>query len=128
MTRLLAGLVALATAAFALTGAAAAQAKGDAAKGEALFKTRCAACHVVAPGAKPTAAPNLRGVVGRKAGVSDYVAYSKALPASALTWSTANLDKFLTAPATLIPGTFMVISVPKPDERAALIAYLGTLK
>jgi cytochrome c len=108
-------------------GVAEAQGKGDAAKGETLFKQRCSACHSIATPPPPGPAPNLRGVVGRKAGAANFK-YSKALPASGLTWTAQNLDKFLAAPATVIPGTFMVIAVPKPDERRDLIAYLATVK
>jgi cytochrome c len=114
-------------ASLALAGAAQAQSKGDAAKGETLFKQRCSACHSIATPPPKGPAPNLRGVVGRKAGTADFK-YSKALPASGLTWTSQNLDKFLAAPAAVVPGTFMVIAVPKPDERRDLIAYLATVK
>lgn len=53
--------------------------------------------------------------------------YSPALKASHLTWTPDNLDKFLEAPATLVPGTRMALTVAKPAARADLIAYLKTL-
>ena len=59
--------------AMALAGPAAAQSsKGNPANGAALFKQRCAVCHSVAMPPVPGVAPNLAGVVGRKAGSTDF--------------------------------------------------------
>ena len=94
--------------------------------GEAPFKQRCQSCHTVAPGgASGPLAPNLRGVVGRKAASSTYKTYSPALKASKLVWTQANLDKYLAAPGKLVPGTRMVIAVSDPAQRALLIAYMA---
>lgn len=95
--------------------------------GGALFKQRCMMCHSVTPGAKPGMGPNLAGVGGRAAASTDFK-YSPALKASKLKWDTATLDKFLSGPGKLVPGTRMVISVPDAKQRAALVAYLATLK
>lgn len=99
----------------------------DAAAGAAFFKQRCQTCHTVTPGQAPGLAPNLFGVVGRKAASTGFN-YSTALKASGLTWDTATLDKFLTSPMKLVPGTRMLIPVTDPKQRADLIAYLATLK
>ena len=118
-----------AVAALALaTGASAATAKGDAAKGKILFGSQCMLCHSVAPG-QEGAAPNLAGVVGRKA-ASDpgFPAYSKALKASGLTWTAANVNKFLSGPAKLVPGTNMPITLSNPADRANVVAYLASTK
>ena len=102
----------------------AAHAQADSA--ETQFKMRCGACLTVAPGgASGPIAPNLRGVVGRKAAASAFKAYSPALKASKLTWTPASLDKYLAAPAVLVPGTRMMTAVSNPAQRAALIAWLG---
>jgi cytochrome c len=45
-----------------------------------------------------------------------------------LTWTPANLDRFLTGPNNLVHGTAMRATVPDPTERGDLIAYLATLK
>jgi cytochrome c len=95
--------------------------------GGALFKQRCMMCHSVTPGAKPGMGPNLAGVGGRTAASTSF-AYSPALKASKLKWDSATLDKFLSGPGKLVPGTRMVISVPDAKQRAALVAYLATLK
>lgn len=95
--------------------------------GAALFRQRCASCHAVAPGAKSPLGPNLSGVVGRKAAASQFN-YSPALKNSNLTWNRANLDRFLSGPARMVPGTRMVITVSDPAQRAAILNYLQTVK
>lgn len=88
------------------------------------FKQRCQACHSATAAKTTPLAPNLAGVVGRKAAATGF-AYSPALKASKLTWTKANLDKYLTAPMKLVPGTRMVISIPDPAVRAAVIDFLA---
>ena len=99
----------------------------DAAAGGAFFKQRCSTCHTVTPGQPPGQAPNLYGVIGRKAASTPF-SYSTALKASGLTWDTASLDKFLASPMKLVPGTGMLIPITDPKQRADLIAYLASLK
>ena len=119
-------------AAAALIGAAgAAQADGssggDPAKGMATFKQQCAACHSVDPGVEG-AAPNLRGVIGRKAGSDPkFTAYTPAIKASKVVWGPATLDAFLSGPAKLIPGTAMPITIPDAKTRGDVVAYLRSL-
>lgn len=115
----------IALAALALVAPVAAHA-ADVAAGEAVFH-QCTACHTIKPGQPGVAAPNLRGVVGRKAASTGF-AYSTALKASKLTWSPATLNTFLKGPQKLVPGTRMVISIADDNQRANLIAYLATLK
>ena len=122
----LAAVAALALASGA--AAASAQPKGDSAKGKTIFGSQCMLCHSVAAG-QEGAAPNLAGVVGRKA-ASDpgFPAYSKALKASGLTWTAANVNKFLSGPAKLVPGTNMPITLSNPADRANVVAYLASVK
>jgi cytochrome c len=91
--------------------------------GGALFRQRCAACHNMAPGARAVLAPSLVGVVGRKAASTTFN-YSPALKASNLIWTRANLDRFLTAPGQMVPGTRMVIGVSDAAQRGAILNYL----
>jgi cytochrome c len=91
--------------------------------GAAQFRMRCASCHTVVPGGRAVLGPNLSGVVGRKAASTPFN-YSPALKASNLTWTRANLDRFLTAPTRMVPGTRMVIGVSDSAQRAALLNYL----
>ncbi|WP_226946694.1 c-type cytochrome [Rhizorhabdus phycosphaerae] len=119
MLKLIAPLLALA----ALSAPAQAQ---DAAAGKRAF-LKCAACHSIKPGDPNKIGPNLSGVVGRKAGSATGFRYSAAMKAkgAGITWDAATLDKWLTRPSAVIPGTSMAFGgIPNPAERAALIAYL----
>jgi cytochrome c len=91
--------------------------------GETLFKQRCAMCHAIA-GRGGKVGPDLTRVHGRKAGATAF-RYSPAIKASKIVWNAATLDSYLAAPTKTIPGTRMVISVVKPDDRKAIIAYLA---
>jgi cytochrome c len=105
-------------------GAARAQ-TGDAAKGADVYDDRCSGCHVLAGIGQ---GPSLAGVVGRKAGAAPGFAYTAALKGSGLTWTPANLDRWLIDQQKVVPGTAMVAMVPDAAERRELIAYLTTLK
>ncbi len=98
---------------------------GDAEAGAQMFDVRCGFCH--GDGGVGGQGPSLIGVVGRKAGTVPTFAYSAALKASGITWSAAELDRWLTDPAAAVPGTAMAANVPDAKERADVIAYLGTL-
>ncbi len=98
----------------------------SAARGEVLFKQRCAVCHL---GTSASAqGPGLGGVVGRKAASGPRFGYSRALRASGLTWDPATLDRFLSGPTRLVPGTTMLVPVPEAAERRDVVAYLQTLR
>ena len=92
-----------------------------------LFGERCALCHAVGGAAGGGRGPNLAGVVGRKAGSTDF-SYSRALRTSGLTWDHDGLDHYLIDPRAAVPGTTMPVRVPDAAERRDLIAYLATLK
>jgi len=73
--------------------------------------------------------PSLFGVVGRAAGSETYFTYSAANKNSGLTWDEATLDRYLTSPKAVVPGTIMPYAGLKNEtQRADLIAYLATLK
>lgn len=96
--------------------------------GEAVFRQRCQACHSVVVGQPNRVGPNLAGVVGRKAASARAFNYSPALKASGLTWTRANLDRYLQGPARMVPGTRMVVALTDDTQRAALLTYLTTQK
>lgn len=100
--------------------------KADAARGATLYQQRCAMCHT-RNGKGGKIGPDLTAVAGRKAGSTTY-AYSSAMKASKAVWNAATLDKYLAAPTKMIPGTKMVISVSKPEDRAAIVSYLAAGK
>ena len=95
--------------------------------GEQVFEDVCAMCHSLRP--EPgKMGPPLAGVVGRKAGTAPGFAYSNAMKTSNITWTPDQLDAFVKAPGKTVPGTKMLIGAPNADQRAAVIAYLGTVK
>ncbi len=90
-----------------------------------VVSSKCIACHSFAPGQNKLG-PSLAGVVGRKAGAVPGFTYSPAMKASNLTWDAATLDRYLTNPRAVVPGTRMIFGgIPAPADRANLIAYLG---
>jgi cytochrome c len=103
-------------------------AAGDAEKGKQVFK-KCGMCHQIGPDAKSLVGPPLTGVVGRKAASVPDFTYSpglKKLADSGLTWTDANLDKYLTDPKAMVPGSPMALALPDAADRADVIAYLKT--
>lgn len=115
-TALLAALLVLPSLAHAQQDAAVAH-------GSDLFDERCSMCHQKEGGGQ---GPSLVGVVGRPAASLAGVNYSRALKQSNLTWTPETLDRFLTNPTALVPGTAMPLAVPSAKDRADLIAYLGS--
>lgn len=113
--------------AMAVAAATPAAASAQSAPGATLFAAKCQICHsVAAKGAPAMLAPNLRGVVGRKAASGAFSGYSPALKKSGLTWTPETLGTFLTAPTKLVPGTRMVVMVADAKQRANIIAWLAT--
>jgi cytochrome c len=94
--------------------------------GATVFRQRCQSCHTLTPG-KAAIGPSLAGVVGRKAASTDFK-YSPALQHSGLTWKRDTLDRYLTAPNKLVPGTRMTVSLSDKAQRTALITYLEKAK
>ena len=102
-------------------------AQGDPAAGKTAF-SKCAACHAVTPGTNRIG-PSMHGVVGRKAASVEGFAYSEPMKAYGVSWTPAELDKYLLAPREVVKGTKMIFVGLKNDtERANVIAYLDTLK
>jgi cytochrome c len=102
---------------------------GDAAAGKAYFAQTCRQCHSAEPGdGGGEIGPSLVGVFGRPAGVGDTrFAYTKALTDSKLVWNEDTLGRFLTDPATTVPGTTMALPVPLKKDRDDIIAYFQSL-
>ncbi len=101
-------------------------ASADVAKGEAQYK-KCAACHTINKGGANGIGPNLYGIVGAKHAHSAGFAYSDAIKSKPGNWDFAALDQWLEAPKAYAPGTKMSFAgISKPQDRAALIAYLNT--
>jgi cytochrome c len=113
-------LLALSIAATVALFSGAAVAEGD---GEKLFNKKCGTCHSLKPGVHKVG-PSLAGVIGRKAGSTDFANY-KALRDASFTWNLENINEWITDPKKFIgKPTAMTVKVKKDDERAAIIAYI----
>ena len=96
--------------------------------GETIFKRYCAVCHSVEAGTNKIG-PSLHGIVGRTAGTAPNYTYTTANKNSGITWTEENLDKYLTDPKAMVPGTKMLFAgIKNPDDRKAVIAYLAKQK
>lgn len=96
-------------------------------RGRAVFAA-CAVCHA-AKTEVPNQGPDLRGVVGRRAGTLPGFRFSRALRESGRTWDEDALAEFLEDPQAAVPGNTMPFpGIPDEAPRRDLIAYLKTLK
>lgn len=95
--------------------------------GQAKFAI-CKTCHNVTKGGGSMTGPDLYGVFGRKAGTSPGFAYSDGLKALGITWDAQSIDKWITNPHAMVPGTKMTyIGMSNAKDRTDLIAYLKTV-
>jgi cytochrome c len=87
----------------------------------------CSLCHSAEPddGAGGMGPPLHRLIGKAAASIDKNFPYSPALRASGLKWDAASLDRFLTDPSKLVPGTSMPIVVADGAARADLIAFLS---
>ena len=87
----------------------------------------CKACHAVEPG-KHGIGPSLAGIWGDKAGDVPGFEFSQQMKDSGLTWNQANLDRYLTDPRGVVPGTKMAFGgVKDAAKRQEIINYLKTI-
>lgn len=93
----------------------------------------CAVCHARTDPEDPATprliGPSLFGIVGAPSARLSSYDYSPALRRAGLVWDEATLDAYIASPSDIVPGSRM--SYPgeaDPDKRAAIIAYLKTLK
>lgn len=89
----------------------------------------CAVCHTTSADGANSMGPNLRGVVGRKAGTAPGFQYSQAMKGSGIRWTPQELDSYLTDVTAKVPGTLMPFNgLPDSGDRQAVINYLKSLK
>lgn len=90
---------------------------------------KCKACHKIG---KHAVGPNLSGIVGKKAGSTDFGKY-KALKGADITWDEANLTAWLTDSKAFAKDklggkkTSMGVKTKSADDVKALIEYLKGL-
>ncbi|MBL4615872.1 MAG: c-type cytochrome [Magnetovibrio sp.] len=94
-----------------------------ASKGAKLFKKKCGTCHSMEVG-KHKIGPSLAGIIGRKAGSTDFKKY-KALKGSEIVWDEKSLDAWITNPKKFIgKPTAMTVKVKKEKDRKLIIGFL----
>ena len=95
--------------------------------GTTLFKQQCATCHTINPADAARQGPSLSGIVGRPAGKADGFRYSAGFTDANFVWDDTRLDAYLANPQAMVAGSIMAYRQPKPETRAAIIAYLKEL-
>jgi cytochrome c len=100
-----------------------AESAGDAQAGQSVFD-QCRACHSLSV-SQNGRGPTLYRVFGRRAGTTPGYAYSTAMRNSAIVWTDATLEQYLTSPHELIPGDKMAFAGIKDRQQVRdLLAYL----
>ncbi len=87
----------------------------------------CKSCHSFEKGGANGTGPNLWDIVGRQVASVDGFNYSTALEDFGGEWTYERLDEYLKNSQGYIPGTAMVQRIGKDDQRADILAYLGSL-
>jgi len=101
-------------------------AEADVKRGESTTKV-CSACHTFGKGEPNRVGPNLYGVVGRPKHSEAGFNYTAAMKGQTGNWTPEDLDKYLTNPRGVVPGTAMSFAgLPRGKQRADVIAYLNT--
>jgi cytochrome c len=99
----------------------------DVSTGAKVFRSQCSICHSPEQN-RNIIGPSLFSVVGRHSGTVPGFHYSAANRQSGLVWDPATLDRYLSGPRQLVPGTLMSYpGLKDPHQRTDLIAYLATL-
>lgn len=99
------------------------------ADGEKAIK-KCAACHNFTAGGANGVGPALHSIFGRDIASASGYNYSDALKSKAVgaKWDEETLNQWLANPQAFAKGTKMMLAVGKDAERAAIVAYLKSLK
>lgn len=102
---------------------------GDAKKGAALFKAKCATCHSCMEGGPTKQGPNLYGIMGKEAGKSSGFKFTKNILSAGITWDDDAMHKWLENPKAMVKGTSMAFpGFKKEENRSDVIAYLNSIR
>jgi cytochrome c len=97
--------------------------------GKSTFEHRCVSCHAIGPSARGGFAPQLNGIVDRRAASTLDFKYSAAMKNSGIVWTEKNLARFINGPSDVVPGTSMRFwGISNEQQVANLLAYLRTFK
>jgi len=109
---------------------------GDAKKGAALFKAKCATCHSCVQNGPVIQGPNLYQIMGKQAAKSKGFKFTKNFAAAAkdtgegepLKWDNESMSRWLESPKQMVKGTSMAFpGFKKPADRADVVAYLNSI-
>jgi cytochrome c len=98
-------------------------------RGRILF-LQCRACHSLTPDdTEGKIGPSLAGVFGRAAGsAAHFEGYSAALREAGHTWDSETMNRWLTGPSAMVPGTSMVFAgIADEGQRELLVRYLQVI-
>ncbi|MGD9618118.1 MAG: cytochrome c family protein [Alphaproteobacteria bacterium] len=104
-------------------------AQADVARGQQLARS-CVQCHTFEQGGANKIGPNLFGVTERNVASVPGFQYSPALAAhQGEHWNVEGLNVLIARPQQYARGTKMAFpGIPKPQDRADVVAYLQSLK
>ncbi len=86
-----------------------------------------AACATRSHRGRTASAPRWRAWSGAAQARAAGANYSPAMQAASVTWTEAKLERYLTDPTAVVPGTTMPNPGANPAARRAIIDYLKTL-
>jgi len=87
----------------------------------------CQSCHTLDKGGADGAGPNLWDVIGRPVASTAGFNFTGALSEFGGTWTYERLDAYLKNSQELVPGTVMVQRMARDNQRADILAFLGSL-
>lgn len=95
--------------------------------GAFVYSQRCSVCHATTANGQQNYGPHLEGIIGRKAGATEWPKQTAALNASDVVWDETALDALLRDPHKMMPGLQMDVVIRFKRSRTALIHYLKSL-
>lgn len=87
----------------------------------------CKSCHTLEEGGANGSGPNLWNIVNRNVASTPGFNFTGALQAAGGVWSYDRLDEYLKNSQAYVPGTAMAQRFVRDDQRADILAYLGSL-